>query len=86
MESYDVHIHLKKIIQEMHNILNHLSPDKMADFLADNISKYICLNENDIIPIQILLFDWQCAGTGSGKGFAPNHTCLLEPQMSWPCE
>ena len=33
--------------------LTHLSLDKMATILEDDIFKYIFLNENDRIPIQI---------------------------------
>ena len=36
-------------------LLTHLPLDKMAAILADDIFKYIFLNENDGIPIQISL-------------------------------
>ena len=36
-------------------LLTHLSLDKMAVILADDTFKCIFLNENDRIPIQILL-------------------------------
>ena len=36
-------------------ILTHLHPDKMAAIFADDIFKYIFLNENDRIPVQISL-------------------------------
>ena len=39
----------------MSNFQTHLTLDKMAAILADNIFKCIFLNENDIIQIQISL-------------------------------
>ena len=58
--------------------LTHIPLDKMAAILADDIFKCILLNENDNIPIELLLklvpkspLDNKPA-FGSGDGVAPN--------------
>ena len=45
----------KPIVKWVPCLLTHLTLDKMAAILADNIFKCIFLNENDRIPIQIAL-------------------------------